>query len=365
MPYVSDETVLWANGVLAKGSFHALKSLFTTHPIVPPSGGINLAAVGLAGDLPFDYSKLKIGSAANSIKFIRLRPNEKNEIGAMTFVLKSPADLPTVASRVGWKPIWWLPWQSCHIPKIKIRSLATDPTIDAGVGIDPIPNPDLFVTAAINGCSVFAVGDTKFPSLYHGGVDGEFSVRDPAETTEEAWRRLLGRTNKNGKQNYNVQGVGKTDYISELDADATDVNKRFRYNGATTTRAAAALEQQLEQRGTLTNVMVSPWGMVFGLRDLAGDWTMTLVKNAFVRYHRIQLIHKKRVLSPDKVITRHVGEFRANRTYDGSGNLTSPPVKKKHLTEQAIQNCVSLGYQDFFPGRGAVTMHNLNQVNVY
>jgi len=363
MPYVSDETIRWANRVLETGSYHARKDLFIKNPILPPSGGISLVALGRPATDKFsdvvtlDYGKLKIGGAEESVKFIKLRPNEKNEVGAMTFVMKSPTELPDAPSRIGWTPIWWLPWQNKHIVKIKIRNVATDPTIAIGGGVLPVPNPAIFVTAAINGCSVFSVGDSKFPSLYHGGSDGEVTVRAPTETTEAAWERLLGRLG-GGK---NVQGVGKSDYVAELNATPTDINARVKSGTYNSTNAAIALEQELARRGTLTNISVSPWGMVFGMRDTGGDWTMSLVKNAFVMYRRIKVTHKKRFLLKDKVITKHEGEIRDTRTYDADGNARI----QANINEQAIQTCISLGYQDFFPGRNAATMYNLRTITVY
>jgi hypothetical protein len=362
MPYASDTLINWANGVLSTGNFHARRDLFIKNPILPPSGGIRLADIGHAGAnfgdvVRLDYTKLKIGAAVDSIKFIKLRPNEKNEVGAMTFVMKSPDQLATTASRIGWTAIWWLPWQNKHIVKIKIRTLATDANIAPGGGIDPIPNPGVFVTAAINGCSVFAVGDTKFPSVYHGGSDGAVTVRVPTETTEQAWERLLGRVG-GGK---NVQGVGKTDYVAELDPGGTDLNDRVKSGLDNTTNQAIALEQELIRRGTLTNISVSPWGMVFGLRDVGGDWTMSLVKNAFVTYKRIKVIQQKRFMRKPLPVTVHEGEFRDVRTYNADG----VPTIRAAINEQAIQTCVTLGYQDFFPGRGAVSLYNLATIAIF
>lgn len=363
MPYASDETVKWANKVLSTGGFQARKAMLTTNPVLPPSGGITLAAItghaGRAFDavVKLNYSKLKIGAASDSIKFIKLRPNEKNEVGAMTFVMKNPDELPTVASRLGWTAVWWLPWQNSHVVKIKIRSKLTDPTIAMGLGVAPVDNPDIFFTAAINGCSVFAVGDTKAPSLYHGGVDGGMTVRNPNETTEAAWRRLLGRIGSAK----NIQGIGKSDYVSELNPNPADDDDRLRVNNFKTTTAANALEQNLLLRGNLTNISVSPFGMVFGLRDISNDWAMTLVKNAHVSYRRIHVVRKKRFLRSDKVRQVDRGEIRHARTYDAEGDVTT----QVSTVEQASQYCVTLGFQDFFPGAGQVMMHNLNQITLF
>lgn len=362
MPYADQTVVDAANVTLATGSAAQRKTLITTNPIMPPSGGIRYKAVNPAATdfkqvVKGDYTKLKIGAAGDSIAFIKLRPNEKNEVGAITFTIKTPAELPTAPSRVGWIPVWWLPWQSGHIVKIKIRSNVTDPVINCGVGVAAVNNPPIFFTAAINGCSVFAVGDTQSPSMYHGGSDGPVTVRNPTELTEDAWRRLIGRAHTAK----NVQGIGKHHYISQMknpgeweDPFAPDDKEdRTSYETAASRNFAA----NLEERGNLTNVTVSPWGMVFGLRDAANNWQMTLVKNAFVKYQKIHT--QARFLRKPKVT--EVGETRTTRNYDADGNMYNPVV----VQSPDIQNCHTLGYQDFFPGVGAAQMFDQDNIVVF
>jgi hypothetical protein len=365
MPYASDELVSHANKVLATGSSTAKHVLLTTNAVLPPSGGIRLAEIGHAGGnfgaiVNNSYSKLKVDGAANAVKFIRMRANAKNEIGALTFTVKSAADLPTTASRQGWTPIWWLPWQDRHIVKIKILDKTATPSIVFGPGIDPVPNPDLFFTAAINGCSVIAVGATSAPSIYHGGLDGDtMAPRLANETTEDAWQRLVGRIG--GAKN--VQGVGKSEYVAELAPTVADPNAR-RMNGAyKTTTDADNFEANLLARGNLTNVSVSPFGMVFGLRDGAGNWALTLVKNANISYQRISVVSKKRLFRSPKVTTTHVGEIRQPLTFDADGN--AQPVLVASTTTQAFNHCVALGFKSFFPGVGAAQMHDMNSIMVF
>ena len=362
MPYADQATVDAAINTLSNGSFAQRKTLLTTNPFLPPSGGINYKTVNPAAAefkdvVRLDYSKLKIGAASDSIAFIKLRPNEKNEIGAITFTVKTPANLPTNASRNGWIAVWWLPWQAEHIVKIKIRSNVTDPVINCGPGVDPVNNPPIFFTAAINGCSVFAVGATQNPSMYHAGSTG-MTVRGPNELTEDAWRRLLGRAGTAK----NLQSIGKYDYISELKPQSKWANPLAPKDTDRTsfeTTASRRFESNLAWRGNLTNITVSPWGMVFGLRDAANNWEMTLVKNAFVRYQKIHT--KKRMLglrSPKVTLT---GETRTDRNYDADGDIYNQVI----VNHQEIQNCHTLGYQVFFPGVGAAQMQDPANIVVF
>lgn len=348
MTYVSNLAVNAANNTLATGNYAQRKTLLTSQAICPPSGVVT--------GTTSDYSKLKIGNAEDCIKFIKFRPQEKNELGAMTFVMKDASALSTVAARAGWVAIWWLPWVSKHIVKIKIRSLATLPQLQIGTD-DPIPNPDLFFTAAINGCSVFVVGDDRGPSVYHAGVDGALEQRQAHETTEAAWERLVNRPG--------AMSVGKTEYISELRSPTSADGDRVTSGplNIKTTAAAAALEKQLAKNKYLSNVSVAPSGMVFGMRDATGHWTMSLVRNATVTCQRLVVVGtEKRFMLPAKKIRAQSTETFRDRTYDADGKVTKAAVATSH--SQAVSTVV-LGHHDFFPGRGVATMKRPKQIQVF
>jgi hypothetical protein len=362
MPYADQSTIDNANNILATGSIAQIKTLLNSNPVLPPSGGINFQTVKpdakkFEDVVKLDYSKLKIGAASDSIAFIKFLANMKNEIGAITFVVKTPSELPSTDSRKGWIAIWWLPWQQKHIVKIKILSNATNPTINCGKGIDPVANPHLFFTAAINGCSVFAVGDARNPSMYHGGSDGPMTARTDTELTEAAWRRLLGRATSTK----NIKGIGKTDYISEMKPQSqwADPNQAHDKTDRTAfeTTASRGFEAELQRRGGLSVSLVQPWGMVFGVRDAANNWEMTLVKNVMLKYRKLSV--KKRFLRKDLV--KRIGETRTEVKYDREGQAYDPQV----LTDVDIQNCHTLGYQVFYPGQGAAQMYDLRAINIY
>ena len=348
MGYVSKQTVDSSNNTLAIGNFAQRHALFTSQSICPPSGVLKIAAA--------DYAKAKLGTAEQSIKFIKFRPQEKNELGSLTFVMKDAGDLKTVASRAGWTAIWWLPWASKRIVKIKIRSLATMPQLQIGTD-DPIPNPELFFTAAINGCSVFVVGNQDGPSVYHAGVNGALEQRQDHETTEAAWERLVGRQG--------ATSVGKTDYVSELRGPLSGDTDRITSGplNQKTTRAAAALEVELAKKKQLSNIGVAPFGMVFGMRGAGGNWTMTLVRQATVTYQQLVVTGvKKRFLLPDKKIKTWQGESLRDRTYDEEGNVTKSDQKKQVAKRTTT---IVLGHVDFFPGRGVAHMKQPSQIQIY
>jgi hypothetical protein len=349
MPLASQTTIDRVMNVLLNGN-HAMKqAVLRTTPINPPNGATSMFTHDQLYSQALNFAKLKITSVDDMVCFLKLKAVERDQVGAMTFETKFARELPLAADRIGWVPCWFLPWSSGRIIKLKIPSVATTPVINfTNPAIAPIGNPGLFFTAGINGCSVFAVGTPDAPSVYHGGINpgsGLVMPLQPNETTEAAWRRLLGRA---GTVKF-VGSVGKTDYISELNNPATSVDSdRVTSSGAKTTRLAAALEATLQLNGALTNVSVSPWGAVFGLREPAnGHWSMCLVQNSTVTYQRVVRTVKKRFLRSDKVITMVTGEDR--------GLLVNYP----------ISNSYNLGHKEFFPGVGVAVVRNLDTTQIF
>ena len=376
MGLVSQERIDSIMKVLLTGSYDQKMGILRKQPINPPDGATGMqmqmpTGPFLQGQEPPDprrvnFSKMKIANVEDMVGFLKLGAIERDQVGAMTFAVKLASELRTSASRAGWVPCWFLPWASGHILKLKIRSVIAEPTLNFGNGIDSMPNPGLFFTAGINGCSVFSVGDSKAPSVYHGGItpgSGLVMPLQPNETTEQAWRRMLGRANTTKF----VGSVGKTDYITELKPGYTSNDDRVMSGGYKSTARAAQFEQMLTANGQLTNVSVSPWGAVFGLRDAAGDWHMNLVKNATVTYWRVTRTVKKRLLGKDKVIVRQSGEVRPlgvmGKTPEGLPDLGTAGTVQN--SEQIISNVCNLGYQEFFPGAGTAQYRDLNLIQVY
>lgn len=326
------------------------------NPTFKKPGGANSQN---AGD-NVDYAKVKMMDPVDKVAFIKfvadpLRP------GTISFDVKRPRDLTTNASRLGYLPIWWLPWASRRIVKLKIN-----PSNESGAngtasfnpaGIDPLPNPDVFFTAAINGCSVFASGSPREPSVYHGGIDG--LMEDPAVsnlsakqfqslggTSEDIWRNLLdgfkpisdGAARANSFKPRKSAGatfgeINRSDYVAERKADGSHYQSEFHGNPVKTTQAALQLESYLKRRRDMSGASVSPWGCVAGIRDSTGNWSFFLLRNATVAYNRL--------------------------SYDNKFGLIQ-------WGKQSTPSCVSvnLGHLQFFPAGGAAhyRAHNTLQM---
>jgi hypothetical protein len=398
MPYASEERVRQVQEILS-GKVQSLKlKLLQQQPIHPPddgsqnwvqkapTGGLDFRAPSkpnTAGDYKL-FSKLKLTDALDRIGFIRFEPETGVEVGAITFKVKYARELKKRADRVGYIPIWFLPWRSGHMVKIKIEEVDLDTAmIPSGVtGIDPLPNPSLFFTAAINGCSVFVTGSAKHPSLYHGGMSGA-SVEEEGQkafgetvfnsvggTAEAVWREVLegvwhGRDGKliqkpaiwhNDAKLKKDKGfigeVNKSDYVTERSGSdfvkyySPMMKKEFK-----TTQIAADFQKHLEQnqKDSITEVDVNAWGCVFGLRDSGGAWAFYLQKNASVIYQRW--------------VKKKFGLISYGRK--AAGELMPMTSGSSVLREQPIRTCVNLGNMQFFPQRSSVQVRAFNSVQVF
>lgn len=162
------------------------------------------------------------------------------------------------------RPIYFLPWDSggavvqLTIPRKGVRD----------------EDPDIFFTAAINGCSVFVQGTPQQPTIYHGGGD---TGRSDHQDAARFWRQAV-KSHIDGMHNV-MDGqvhseVNKTHYIK---TPGTVAN-------SSTPRAEAyekLLKDELEKRGKFQVQMVNPWGCVFGIRT-GEDWEFYLQENATV-----------------------------------------------------------------------------------
>ena len=163
------------------------------------------------------------------------------------------------------EPVYFLPWdESGAIVKLTIPrkgELATD--------------PDIFFTAAINGCSVFVQGSANAPTVYHaGGNTGRQDHNDAARFWRMALRNHI-RTSETAQGRGQVAAeINKTHYV-----------KTPGTVGNSTTPVAQQYEDELKRllkkNKSVKITMVNPWGCVFGVRT-GNDWAFYLQENGTV-----------------------------------------------------------------------------------
>jgi predicted nucleic-acid-binding Zn-ribbon protein len=369
MGLASQTEIDQATTVLSTGSYNQKLNFLRSTPINPPDGYTGMAlTTKTSSNHDRDWTKLTIRDTVDMMGFIKMGAVIRDQVGALTFRLKFAYEgLQLTPSRAGLIPCWFLPWKSRHIMKLKIADFATNPSLNLGPGIDPAPNPDLFFTAAINGCSVFIVGKPSQPSAYHAGITGQLkSAIGLTEftrlggTSEAVWRSLLGRTATTAKP---VGEVNRNDYVAQRIGPGGGEENRITSSGNYTTFQALMLESHLQGRSDLAAVRVTPWGCVFGLRDNAGNWSFNLVKNATVEYFRV--VRKKKALGGTK--TRQVGEQVPSPNAirpDGTIDAALLSQLKVQYTEAKVNTCVNLGYQEFYPAGSTASYHDLGTINI-
>ena len=102
---------------------------------------------------------------AHKVGYINLKRQPHGDLAATGIEGGDRIYFETAAANPGgWVPVYWLPWNTAGAAirlTIPARSAAN-------------PGPDVFFTAAINGCSVFFQGTPQNPTIYHcGGYTGQ------------------------------------------------------------------------------------------------------------------------------------------------------------------------------------------------
>lgn len=363
------------NQTALTGTDGALLDLLRETPISPPHGQasgltVKKAVTALGGSSANAFGKAKMAGPLTMIAFIKFRPvtsNTDGQEGALTFDVKYATELKTAATRNGWVPCWFLPWKSELLVKLTIAADAGaipsgDPTID------PLPNPRLFFTAAINGCSVFVYGAASAPSVVHAGFETNSANKEMVRdylggNSATMWRALLKGVTASedgltlvplNKAKPNLGEVNRYDYIKTLNDDGSEVFG---------TPLAAQLKTFLDTHKTdkLQAKTVEAFGSVFGLR-VGNAWRMTLQRNASIQYRMITQtggflgLGKKTVIRGPKVAKP------ATKGLDAADKKRVTDKHKQLLMDNQFVAAVVLGYKDFFPGDNQAVNHAHNQL---
>lgn len=375
------EVIDRANKVFQFGFVGPVLDFMRKQPVHPPSGAVRAGYVSKAprgsGDiLPrngfVQFGKQKLEAASDRIAFIKFMDDISNTAhkGTLSFDIKYGDELKDAASRIDYTPIWWLPWNGAGaIVKLKIEDSNTTSFPMTGVpGAVALPNPKFFFTAAVNGCSVIIRGDHHGPSCYHGGIDGT-TVKDAmgednfealGGTVENVWRNLIEgvyhrQAGPNEKvfspkpKNAHQQGqmkkdkgtwgeINKNDYVSERDPNGEYVTVKGALRRDKTTMLGKQFQEWAvnQNRNLLTQIEVSPWGCVFGVRAPGGSWEMYLQRNATVTYKRMR---KK----------NSIGKLRW-------GDMEAFGPKQTVYVTMALQK--------FFPDKEAIHYRAFNQIQL-
>jgi hypothetical protein len=195
-----------------------------------------------------------------------------------------------------WVPIYFLPWDSKKIYSMVIPDKAADAA----------DHPNIFFTAAINGCSVFVRGTQENPTIYHAGINTDMHGNLPYKAPD-FWRDFLKYVAlKEGRvlTPADYGEVNTTDYMNQFLSEKT---------ADKTTLRVELYKDWLkdEYRKQLRIESVSPWGCVFGIRT-GKKWRFYLQENAAIQYAELRKVKKTVVVGKKylglKKITKDVEE---------------------------------------------------------
>jgi hypothetical protein len=315
VPVYTNEDIAGFNDILrgtGEGSGVMKLALFQNYPVSPPNSATgNRLDIARGRITPTRYptdvvafTKLKVDDDGERVAYITLAASpDPIKQGALTFDCTT-ADATATAARATKAPIWWLPWRSHHMVKVKLAPAGTAVWDAQNV---PLPNPDLFFTAAVSGCSVFVRGNPTAPSVYHGGIDGKLvdakqgkflargvfnksQFKRVGGSTPAFWRQVLSGMDYDATAG-DIAAMKPTpggDKFNQPNKPVSEVNTTHYTSdkGTKTTVNSRALEKFLQKqavaRGRTIDAVI-PWGSVFGLR-VGGNWTFYLQQNVTVMY---------------------------------------------------------------------------------
>jgi len=225
----------------------------------------------------------------------------------------------------------WLPWDSLAITKHRI------PPIPGGIvggSEDEDEFPRFFMTAGINGCSVFIDGPPESPTIYHAGITGKL-----ARSSDEFWREQLS-TALEGTSREGHMPKGQVHSGEYMGTDSPAIN---RYIDWATAGGTAPFRMEV----------TSCFGSVVGVR-FGRYWSFYLQQNAFLQ--DIEILKRSQV---DRGTHNTGGKFY---TVSGSREVVErqniitkrrvlPDLKKKIFLRRTNQRCVPVRVSEIYPTR--------------
>jgi hypothetical protein len=302
-----------------------------------------------SGGAPID-STLTVTQAENKVGYGKLTETARSvdQVNKPTknmynLTLYRAADaIPLKSDHVS---MYFLPWASNHLTKITIPAKAPDPQGE----LFPEVLPNLFFTAAINGCSVFVSGTARTPTVVHAGTS-EPRTKLGAENAfgfgnaRAHWTSLFETEMTKGVQNLPSYG----------DIHAGDYRNT---SGMQTTAQAELVREFLTQdyRKQLRIDGVDAWGCVFGVRNArTAEWAFYLQKNVEVTMTRLR--KSKGMGSKYKPVTVNLG-MRTQDELDSKGkkiidkNTNTPKrIDLPDIIEQTVTIGMPIQVMKFFPG---------------
>lgn len=192
--------------------------------------------------------------------------------------------LKDIESPENYVRVWFLPWASNHATRMTIPPKAP-----------PLPGQDMqysdiFLTAALSGCSVFITGSPQEPTIWHCGTESARS--NPTHTHHYAdaanhWRGLVRAQMAVDQDTSRLHEINRGMYRKYGTSDYTRMAEQYK----------TFLENDQTQIMQVQNVATS--GCVFGIRT-NDDWAFYLQKNMSISV--VKLRKKKAFLKKTRYL---------------------------------------------------------------
>lgn len=295
--YTKARAAGYYNGLLtgSEADFLKLVKKYSIHPaddagskgtdVASVAAGPTSARPGLQSQAGKFFVRLAQMNPGAKIAYVKLtlapRGTNTNEGGDTLQVDASAVAAP------GYDPVYYLPWDTSGA-SIRMTIPPQGPANN---------DPNVFMTAAINGCSIYFQGTRDNPTVYHSGGTTNFAKEQINETVG-FWDALMDEFQDYDQTNNINLGalangsVNKTHYITDPNTQKTATNT---FTGTTmhsySTKRALKLKSKLKTQyaaSKLTVREIFPWACVLGRRDGNGDWTFYLQENASIQYSQVE-----------------------------------------------------------------------------
>ena len=225
----------------------------------------------------------------------------------------------------------WLPWDSLAITKHKLPPI---PGSIVGGSEDEDEFPRFFMTAGINGCSVFVDGPATSPTIYHAGITGKL-----ARPSDGFWREQLTTafegTTKQGQMP--TGQVHSKDYMLQ---DSPAINRYIEWASSTGT-------------SPFRMEVTSCFGSIVGVR-FGRSWSFYLQENVFLQ--DIELVKRSQLTSGvntkgDKFYKMKGSGEMVERQVTVQKRKVLPDLRNKLFLRRTNQRCVPVRVSEIYPTR--------------
>jgi hypothetical protein len=235
-------------------------------------------------------------------------------------------------------PVWFLPWASNHVTRMMIPSSASLKQRARATGSAVQVDPDIFFTAAINGCSVFVTGAPENPTVWHGGTEQARSSatanlnvpRFKNLNAAKHWHDIVEQSTTALGQQGPIAQVHKGHYTNLLGTDHTSESMEY----------MNFLKDNRQKNMRIDTIV--PMGSILGVRT-GGKWKFYLQKTVEFTITRLT---KKRTFTGTKYVDSRgeKGKQAWQRSQGDQMPVATESTKVIRLPVQLTQ---------FYPGTGS------------